>query len=629
MVGRMFDLNRLETAIPVAISSMFFWAILICNRRWRRLRALERISRRDLLLRAVEVLQSSKDLKALANDLKEEVCQASPLLRRLQAVVQQWMIHPSLQNADLVLQQHVANDEEGVHAGYSLVRTFVWALPVLGLIGTVLGISDAVGGFAQFLGGGIEDVSIIKKNLVSVTGGLSFAFLITLHGLLTSLVTMLVVSALQTREEKLYATIQQGIADTFLPALQEVAPESQPDKDAGALATWRDTLQQTTTSMLETIHKAITRLLEDMDARRKAHQQQIAGELLAWHKAFQQAADGVVTTVSNASTRLLEDMNTRQEAQRQQLAGELVTWRDSIQHTTAGILETIREAGMQLLEDMNAGQETQRAQAAEWTQAWRGELEAGAGRLREALSDVGDNLMHAGRDFLAQLLKVQEALGQVQTTLVIQSQTTAQQHTETLATIAEQTSVIQATSDTLTALTDTTNRALQHQVTLQEAIRQLHEANLDHLLTSCVEALSIQAREIHTAAETVKQLTALTGDVLSSQTTLQEAIHQLRETGFEQTLNAFRDGVQALSTQVQEIHTAAETVKQLTTLTGEALSAQVPLQEAIDQLRETGFEQTLAGFRDSLVALGPILDGFQKPFVLQAIPVSSNTRQEG
>src|SRR6185503_12035794 len=75
------------------------------------------------------------------------------------------------------------------------------------------GISFAVGGFGQFLGGNVDDVTTIKRSLVNVTGGLSFAFLITLQGLLTSLLLMLPASALQPREERLYANVQRDISD--------------------------------------------------------------------------------------------------------------------------------------------------------------------------------------------------------------------------------------------------------------------------------------------------------------------------------------------------------------------------------------------------------------------------------
>jgi hypothetical protein len=127
-------------------------------------------------------------------------------------------------NANLVLQEHVTQDEESIRAGYGWVRAFVWVLPVLGLIGTAIGVAIAVGGFATFMGGDIEDVRIVKQHVMEVTSGLSFAFLMTLEGLLTALLAMLACSALQTREERLLGRVQRKLAETFLPALQRFEP---------------------------------------------------------------------------------------------------------------------------------------------------------------------------------------------------------------------------------------------------------------------------------------------------------------------------------------------------------------------------------------------------------------------
>ena len=44
-----------------------------------------------------------------------------------------------------------AADEGRVDASYALVRVFVWAVPTLGFIGTVLGLGAAVGGFSESL----------------------------------------------------------------------------------------------------------------------------------------------------------------------------------------------------------------------------------------------------------------------------------------------------------------------------------------------------------------------------------------------------------------------------------------------------------------------------------------------
>jgi len=76
-------------------------------------------------------------------------------------------------------------------------------------------------------------VSAIKHSLVGVTQGLSFAFLITLEGLLGALLLMLPSTALQAREEELLVSLEHGVAETFLPKLQRVAPAAEADAPAG------------------------------------------------------------------------------------------------------------------------------------------------------------------------------------------------------------------------------------------------------------------------------------------------------------------------------------------------------------------------------------------------------------
>lgn len=234
---QMFDPSTPTTAVPVLICCFFFWASLICVTRWLRLRELERLLPAAAITNIAHAVECSGSEPVARAIEQVPAAAATPLLRRCAAVLRQWTVNPGLQNADIVLRQHVANDEEAVHRGYNLVRTFVWALPVLGLIGTVVGIALAVGGFASFLGGSIDDVRVVKQNLVGVTGGLSFAFLITLLGLLTSLVVMLVSSGLQTREERFYGTVQHDIVESLLPVLQKAAPESH-DAPVPASSAW-------------------------------------------------------------------------------------------------------------------------------------------------------------------------------------------------------------------------------------------------------------------------------------------------------------------------------------------------------------------------------------------------------
>lgn len=115
-------------------------------------------------------------------------------------------------------------------------------------------------------------------------------------------------------------------------------------------------------------------------------------------------------------------------------------------------------------------------------------------------------------------------------------------------------------------------------------------------------------------------MTETTKQALECQASLQGAIRQLSESNFERSLTGY---VEALSSQSQEVRATAGAVSELTRAIREVQSSQASLQTAITQLRDTGFEQTLASFRDSLNSLGPVLSSFREPFVLQAVPTGS------
>ncbi len=89
----------------------------------------------------------------------------------------------------------------------------VWVLPLLGFIGTVIGIGQAIGGLEQTIdasggmrGGGLADV----------LGGLSFAFDTTFLGLVLVIPTMLYAMPLRAQAEKLDLRYQELLLDRLL-----------------------------------------------------------------------------------------------------------------------------------------------------------------------------------------------------------------------------------------------------------------------------------------------------------------------------------------------------------------------------------------------------------------------------
>ena len=101
-----------------------------------------------------------------------------------------------------ILRSQAENDENQVASSYTLLNGMVWAIPVLGFIGTVQGLSMAIGGFTKTLQAAGE-LSQIRASLQGVTSGLSTAFETTLIALIYALVLQLWITIQQRREMSL------------------------------------------------------------------------------------------------------------------------------------------------------------------------------------------------------------------------------------------------------------------------------------------------------------------------------------------------------------------------------------------------------------------------------------------
>jgi biopolymer transport protein ExbB/TolQ len=101
-----------------------------------------------------------------------------------------------------ILNSYNNQDIEAVEISYSLLNGFLWAIPVLGFIGTVQGLSQAIGTFGTVLAAG-ADATALTSSLQEVTGGLSTAFETTLIALVLALVLHLFATALRKSEDEL------------------------------------------------------------------------------------------------------------------------------------------------------------------------------------------------------------------------------------------------------------------------------------------------------------------------------------------------------------------------------------------------------------------------------------------
>jgi biopolymer transport protein ExbB/TolQ len=121
------------------------------------------------------------------------------LLNRIERALSNLKNVGQVSDVSSILKTQADYDEEQITSSYSLVHGFVWAIPVLGFIGTVLGLSQAISAFGLTLQAE-GDLTGIKQSLQGVTAGLATAFETTLIALVGALIVQLLTTYMQSRE---------------------------------------------------------------------------------------------------------------------------------------------------------------------------------------------------------------------------------------------------------------------------------------------------------------------------------------------------------------------------------------------------------------------------------------------
>ncbi len=188
---------------PYAIVFFSVWSLAILLIKWPKLAFQRRALRydvvpvdHDFVLSSHTVDQVIDNVHATVDDAKHFV-----LFNRLMIALSNLKNLGRVTDVDEILRSQGEQDESAMETSYSLIRGFIWAIPVLGFIGTVLGLSEAMGGFGRVLETTTE-VSQIVDALKVVTAGLATAFETTLQALVAALGIQLLLTFLKKLEEE-------------------------------------------------------------------------------------------------------------------------------------------------------------------------------------------------------------------------------------------------------------------------------------------------------------------------------------------------------------------------------------------------------------------------------------------
>lgn len=106
------------------------------------------------------------------------------------------------------LDQHMRHVEElesiQIQSGYSLARMIIWVIPILGLLGTVIGITMAVSNL---------NPQTLEESMTKVTAGLGVAFDHTATALALTMILMFVKTGVERVEDRLVARTDDRVAE--------------------------------------------------------------------------------------------------------------------------------------------------------------------------------------------------------------------------------------------------------------------------------------------------------------------------------------------------------------------------------------------------------------------------------
>jgi biopolymer transport protein ExbB/TolQ len=132
--------------------------------------------------------------------------QGTVVYQRVAAVLDFVRRRGSANELDDQLRALADNDSLALEGSYALTRFITWAIPILGFLGTVLGITQSINGITP---------EVLEKDLSKVTDGLALAFDCTALGLGLTMVTMFLSFLVERAEQGILDTVDR-LADSQL-----------------------------------------------------------------------------------------------------------------------------------------------------------------------------------------------------------------------------------------------------------------------------------------------------------------------------------------------------------------------------------------------------------------------------
>lgn len=220
--------------IPYLCTFLFFLCLVLLGLKLFRVRieaaALESGLSRQLMAIAKSARQDRSGAEEQAQQLlagMKDVERDLLVTARLRRAISETASGAGAAEIGAAMTDQADTDTQVADSSYFLVKFLIWVVPILGFVGTVVGIAAAIGNFDSIVQGS-ESLTAIKGQMGGITASLGIAFETTLIALVMSALMMLFLAVVQKREEDTLAIIHQWVMEELAVGGSSDSPAPMP-----------------------------------------------------------------------------------------------------------------------------------------------------------------------------------------------------------------------------------------------------------------------------------------------------------------------------------------------------------------------------------------------------------------
>ena len=206
--------------VNYAETFLFIWGIVILVMKWKKNQYQAQAALLQLFPERLGREINSSNVAAFIDNIYKTplTLRDSLIVNRIRKALELFELRIDNGEVSAFLSTQSDIDANRSSGSYSLLKVFLWAIPILGFIGTVEGLSIAVASLAM---GDTSDPESLKASIDSLTGGLGVAFDTTLLGLVLSMFMSFPLSAVQKKEDETLTLIDAFCTEKLLPKLND------------------------------------------------------------------------------------------------------------------------------------------------------------------------------------------------------------------------------------------------------------------------------------------------------------------------------------------------------------------------------------------------------------------------